>query len=504
MTKKNLSSLMKSVFDRPIAFHRCFVEIAGGVTPALMLSQGYYWSGRTSDPDGWFWKTSGQWEEETGMTAIEILIARRKLRDTTFWSEELRGAPPKLYYRIDHEALLKVLEGNATSLSLEDCLARFKSQLSRMSKAGLMRARKAKVESVYVAYSDVLQSHGMNCYLCAQPIAKGPGDHTASLSFGYVLALKAGGTHKAENIRPKHAGCVAEIQDSGDGQFSCGKEFNSLSVRELNSFSGRELNPLSVKEIKALTVRKSSIITTETTPEISSESTALAENPPTVFSILQEFYSNTITGQSEVWRMEQVAIDLDCLQIAPDQLRRFLSETTFRPVGFVRQNFLTWREQQVREFEKRLIANSVGGRPEDTAKRVADYRRLFSTAGRESELPEYLQSEPQPEPQSKSKPVLRLAPQPEVAEAGSAQPNIWDDVLARIEEQINSESFSTWFRPSKLVAVSGQTLTIQLPDPVFQDWILNNYRDLLEEVLESAGLGESEILFQFPEIRQAA
>ena len=57
-------------FDRPIAFHRCFVTLTGSVTAALMLSQAMYWQKRTKDPEGWWCKTVEEWTEETGMTRI--------------------------------------------------------------------------------------------------------------------------------------------------------------------------------------------------------------------------------------------------------------------------------------------------------------------------------------------------------------------------------------------------------------------------------------------------
>lgn len=96
---------IQDILDRPIAFHRCLVDIAGGVLPALMLSQAIYWSKRTDDQDGWFWKTRTEWQEETGMSRSEQETARKKLRATGFWHEELRDVPAKLYYRIDLNAL---------------------------------------------------------------------------------------------------------------------------------------------------------------------------------------------------------------------------------------------------------------------------------------------------------------------------------------------------------------------------------------------------------------
>ena len=111
MAKPKLTDLLK----RPIAFHRAFVPIAGSVHAALMLSQALYWSDRTKDDDGWFYKTAAEWEEETGMTRHEQDGARRKLKETGFWFEDLRGYPPKQHYRVDQEILLSQFAENRQS-----------------------------------------------------------------------------------------------------------------------------------------------------------------------------------------------------------------------------------------------------------------------------------------------------------------------------------------------------------------------------------------------------
>jgi hypothetical protein len=101
------------ILDRPIAFHRVFVALTGSVTAALMLSQGLYWTRikRRDAPgsDGWFYKTQAEWEDETGMGRSEQETARKRLRRTSFWQEERRGLPAKLYFRIDLERLADAL-----------------------------------------------------------------------------------------------------------------------------------------------------------------------------------------------------------------------------------------------------------------------------------------------------------------------------------------------------------------------------------------------------------
>jgi hypothetical protein len=100
------------VLDRPIAFQRAFVRIAGSINAALMLSQAVYWMKRTSDAGGWFWKNQLDWEDETGLTRREQDGARKLLRAKGLILEEKRGVPPKIYYRVDAERIGAELEAH--------------------------------------------------------------------------------------------------------------------------------------------------------------------------------------------------------------------------------------------------------------------------------------------------------------------------------------------------------------------------------------------------------
>jgi chromosomal replication initiator protein len=62
--------------------------------------------------------------------------------------------------------------------------------------------------------------------------------------------------------------------------------------------------------------------------------------------------------------------------------------------------------------------------------------------------------------------------------------NIWDEVLARIENKINRHSFSTWFRPTAFVGDDGQTVTVRVPTPLFRDWLTKHYSLVIGEALQ--------------------
>jgi len=97
--------------DRPIAFHRSFVPFAG-ITGALLLSQFIYWQNRTTSPDGFFYKSARECEEETGLTTREQETARRRLRDIGILEETKRGIPCTCHFRINEQVLQSSLNSS--------------------------------------------------------------------------------------------------------------------------------------------------------------------------------------------------------------------------------------------------------------------------------------------------------------------------------------------------------------------------------------------------------
>jgi chromosomal replication initiator protein len=64
---------------------------------------------------------------------------------------------------------------------------------------------------------------------------------------------------------------------------------------------------------------------------------------------------------------------------------------------------------------------------------------------------------------------------------------IWDQVLSRIEDQVGKHSFSTWFKPTSLMADSGQSLSIRVPNLLFVEWLPKHYSVVLSEALRDVG-----------------
>ena len=72
---------------------------------------------------------------------------------------------------------------------------------------------------------------------------------------------------------------------------------------------------------------------------------------------------------------------------------------------------------------------------------------------------------------------------------------IWDQVLSRIEGQVGKHSFSTWFKPTSLLADAGNSLSIRVPNLLFVEWLPKHYSVVLAEALREVGRGDARLVF---------
>jgi chromosomal replication initiator protein len=80
----------------------------------------------------------------------------------------------------------------------------------------------------------------------------------------------------------------------------------------------------------------------------------------------------------------------------------------------------------------------------------------------------------------------------------------WSEALERIRQKVNSQSFATWFKPTHLISKGAGKLTLGVPNPLFAEWLRNNYLGLIAEtVLEVEGQAY-EILFSSPQGQASA
>lgn len=67
---------------------------------------------------------------------------------------------------------------------------------------------------------------------------------------------------------------------------------------------------------------------------------------------------------------------------------------------------------------------------------------------------------------------------------------VWNECLRVIEQHVNEQSFSTWFKPINPVKLEGTSLTIQVPSQFFYEWLEDNYVQELKIAIKTT-LGQS-------------
>ncbi len=95
-------SLTQFISDigRPVAYYPSIRKITFTTNASILLCQLLYWSDKTTEKNGWIYKTSSQLEEETGLTYDEQKTARAKLVELQLIEEK--------YDRLNHEMNFKV------------------------------------------------------------------------------------------------------------------------------------------------------------------------------------------------------------------------------------------------------------------------------------------------------------------------------------------------------------------------------------------------------------
>jgi chromosomal replication initiator protein len=61
---------------------------------------------------------------------------------------------------------------------------------------------------------------------------------------------------------------------------------------------------------------------------------------------------------------------------------------------------------------------------------------------------------------------------------------VWENCLTIIKDNINHQSFKTWFEPITPVKLTDNVLTIQVPSQFFYEWLEEHYIDLLKRTIK--------------------
>lgn len=61
---------------------------------------------------------------------------------------------------------------------------------------------------------------------------------------------------------------------------------------------------------------------------------------------------------------------------------------------------------------------------------------------------------------------------------------VWERAKDLIKSKVNPQTFETWFRPTRGVAFSKDSLTIEVPNSFFKDWLLDHHLEFIGGILK--------------------
>ncbi len=77
--------------------------------------------------------------------------------------------------------------------------------------------------------------------------------------------------------------------------------------------------------------------------------------------------------------------------------------------------------------------------------------------------------------------------------------NAWQEVLSYLKAKVNTQSYQTWLRPTRLSRAESDSLVVQVPNREFQDWIQEHYGRLVQNALEELDLGYHQVTYVIEE-----
>lgn len=106
------------VLDAPITIHRAFVELAGSLNAAAILSDLAAQSDLTELAGDWVYIDAEEWRSRLGLSYKEQLTARRLLERKGFLETMRIGMPPRTAVRVNWLAVDRELRVQAANAAL--------------------------------------------------------------------------------------------------------------------------------------------------------------------------------------------------------------------------------------------------------------------------------------------------------------------------------------------------------------------------------------------------
>ena len=135
--------------------------------------------------------------------------------------------------------------------------------------------------------------------------------------------------------------------------------------------------------------------------------------------------------------------------------------------------------------------NSAGrtGKPSEKPQEASKSDELGSDIGQNDSDPLCPSQEPPSKivlEQTKSaftKQANRDSEERERLAAASPHREFWEDIKKELSKRISRQSMASWFEPCYILAIEDDKLILSAPTEFVRDWIIENYQDLLNEII---------------------
>ena len=65
--------------------------------------------------------------------------------------------------------------------------------------------------------------------------------------------------------------------------------------------------------------------------------------------------------------------------------------------------------------------------------------------------------------------------------------NLWDEILARVENKVSRYIFHTWFKPTRFIENDDNAVTVLVPNDGFKQWLTRHYAGVIREAADELG-----------------
>jgi hypothetical protein len=181
-----------------LTLQRPYIKFTGSIEGGLLLSQIIYWSDRTNDENGWFYKSYAAWEEEICIKQKAVAKLTKEWKELGFLETKIQrigDGTPMTHYRFLMGPFIEKLRDFLTDSSRE-------RRLSRSAKSELVEGEKSFLESPLGRSDETTSSIGQD-------------DFADRLSPPYIHQIHTSNTH----IYPERV-CVREKSTGSESEKS--------------------------------------------------------------------------------------------------------------------------------------------------------------------------------------------------------------------------------------------------------------------------------------------